>query len=105
MYSGSSLMAAYACAAISGLATSLVHSAYYSTASRCLPLAFVPIANALSTCLINTGKGFSAYILNFFAGFLGGDMQSRFLVGIIIAIAITAIGTIIYVVKKPKLYD
>lgn len=96
-----SLAGAYICAILCGLSTALVHSAFYAKASRYVPIALVPISMSLVSCLVNTGTGFSSYILEFFANMLGGGMNNRFLAGMIISVVIAVAAVFMYIVKKP----
>ncbi len=97
-----SLGSAYACAILCGVSTALVHSEFYSKATLYVPLNLVPVASSIVACLVNVGTGFSAYILAFFSGLLGGGMNNSFKAGIIVSVIIAIVAILMYVVKKPS---
>lgn len=96
-----SLAGVYICACFCGLSTALVHSEFYATASRYVPLPLVAVATAIVGCLVSVGKGMASNILVLCASFLGGGMDNRFLAGAIISVIIAIAATVMYVFKRP----
>lgn len=97
-----SLIGAYACAIIIGLATSLAHSTLYAKAAEFVPSHMVGVAMSIAWGIANIGSSLSAYILEFTASFLGETMMAQFIVGIIFSIFASALAILLYVKKICK---
>lgn len=97
-----SLIGAYACAIIIGIATSLAHSTLYAKAAEFVPSHMVGVAMSIAWGIANIGSSLSAYILEFTASFLGGTMMAQFIVGIIFSIFASALAILLYVKKICK---
>lgn len=100
-----SLLGAYACGIIAGLATALCHSTLYARASDFVPLPLVPVAMSLVWGIANIGTSVAVQVLNFVAGFFGGGMSNSFLAGIIMSVTACAAAVFMYVIKKPSVKD
>lgn len=97
-----SLVSAYLCAVCIGLATSLAHSTLYAKAAEFVPNNMIGVAMSVAWGVANIGSSFSTYILKFLSGFIGGTMESQFIVGIVLSCIACVMAIFLYVKKVCK---